>query len=259
MHSYMHAPIQDDERLLFKTATVRSGLLCGLGRMLADHAKTHTLPTRPSRGDCCLVCVCVCPSLCMHARVMMRARSRPTTPGWSGAFQLTNTEAEAGRQAGLCVHAWKAHTHAHTHTHTHTHTGLCQMEGYEDAPIFKNRGMREREGPEISPCRRDRENGDTASDRCRLSIEFSTLSHPHVSSHPSISAPQTHRADVTPAPRKNRSSSVSWRLCLCVVRSGHINMSVCASNAHILPFAPLPVSACVVSLPWKCLCIPGRL
>ena len=120
MHSYMHAPIQDDERLLFKTATVRSGLLCGLGRMLADHAKTHTLPTRPSRGDCCLVCVCVCPSLCMHARVMMRARSRPTTPGWSGAFQLTNTEAEAGRQAGLCVHAWKAHTHAHTHTHTHT-------------------------------------------------------------------------------------------------------------------------------------------
>ena len=189
---------------------------------------------------------------------MMRARSRPTTPGWSGAFQLTNTEAEAGRQAGLFVHAWKAHTRTHTHTHTHTQASA------------RWRGTRTPQYSRTAACGRGRvrrlapagETGKTVT-RSRidvdLSIEFSTLSHPHVSSHPSISAPQTHRADVTPAPRKNRSSSVSWRLCLCVVRSGHINMSVCASNAHILPFAPLPVSACVVSLPWKCLCIPGRL
>ena len=66
------------------------------------------------------------------------------------------------------MHGKHTHARTHTHTHTHTHTGLCRMEGYEDAPIFKNRGMREREGPEISPCRRDRENGDTVSDRCRF-------------------------------------------------------------------------------------------
>ena len=197
----------------------------------------------------------------MHARARDDASKVAAYHSWMEWCLPVNEHGGRGRQAGrlVCTCMESTHTRTHTHTHTHTHTGLCQMEGYEDAPIFKNRGMREREGPEISPCRRDRENGDTASDRCRLSIEFSTLSHPHVSSHPSISAPQTHRADVTPAPRKNRSSSVSWRLCLCVVRSGHINMSVCASNAHILPVAPWPVSACVVSLPWKCLCFPGRL